>query len=164
MLNVNVYLLVLSGDSLNEVAAVRSGEDFISKLNRDSYAGIYPKKTQLEKIQNEEKVRDEAFAEIAFAAVKDHSNHDGEIEKLQDYYGDILPHFLAYVGIWTVEKSELEIFIGKAFSLDSFVVACGKAFLSNWASYGTAWTAVFEIEDSETGEVSYRHSDVQAEI
>jgi hypothetical protein len=164
MLNVNVYLFILAGDSLNEVVAVKSGEDFISKLNRDSYAGFYPAKTALEKIQNEEKVRDEAFAEIAFAAVKDRSNHDGEIEKLQDYYGDILPHFLAYVGIWTVEKSELEIFIGKAFSLDSFVVACGKAFLSNWSSYGTAWTAVFEIEDSETGEVSYRHSDVQAEI
>ena len=164
MLNVSVYLFVLSGDSLNEATAVKSAEDFVSKLSRDSEAGFYPEKTQLEKNQDEEKARDEAFAEIAFAAVKDRSNHDGEIEKLQDYYGDLLPHFLAYVGIWTVEKSELKDFISKAFSLESFVVACGKAFMSNWGPYGTAWTAVFEIEDSETGEVSYRHSDVQAEI
>lgn len=159
MLKVHVYLFVLSGDSfLHCVEMHKDGQEEVpcsAEISTKEWTKIV------------EEFRKEVFAEIAFAAVKDSDlllDAGGRIEKLQKKYSDMLPHCLEYIGVWAVDKSELENFLHESFTLDSFLVACGRAFLNRWTSYGTAWATVFEVHNGEAGEVSYRHSDIQAEI
>ena len=155
MLNVNVYLFILSGDSLANCVEVRSNED-----------PLHEEISTKELTKLVEELRKEVFCEIASAAISDSDlllGAGGRVEKLQEKYSDMLPHCLEYVGCWAVEKDELENFLDGAFSLDAFLVACGRAFLSGWAPYGTAWTAVFEVHNPETGGLSYRIADIQAE-
>ncbi len=175
MLNVNVYLFVLSGDSLANCVEVRSNETPLHEENSTK---------ELTKLVEE--LRKEVFCEIASAAISDSDPLDwsgDRVEKLRDKYSDMLRYCLEYVGCWAVEKDKMEIFLDEAFDLDAFLVACGRAFMSGRAGaaltaplrkptgetsarrrYGTAWTAVFEVHNTETGALSYRIADIRAEI
>lgn len=161
MLNVNVYLFILSGDSFLHCVEMR--KDAQKKASSD--AEVSTKEwTKLVK-----EFRKEVFSEIAIAAITYGADSDDRVEKLQKKYSDMLPHCLEYIGVWAVEKSELEDFLSESFIeghfiMDSLLVACGRAFLKGWAPHGTAWATVFEIHNPKTGEVSYRHYDIQAEI